>query len=355
MIAVVSGGLGFIGTRLTEAIVARGGTVRVLDNLHPQIHAGDRARRRLAPIAEVTIGDVGDAAAWRAVLRGDATHVFHLAAETGTGQSFDVVSRYCAVNVGGTARLADALAETPSIQTVFLPSSRAVYGEGAYRCSVHGDVLPGRRTLAALEAGDFAVRCPICREPALPVPTDEGVEPRPASIYAVTKLAQEQLLRLACEARGVDLRIARYQNVYGAGQALNNPYTGVLAIFAQQIARGTALNIYEDGLIVRDFIHVDDVVAATLAIVAAQTNPGIVNVGSGEPTSLFDVVAAFEGAFGRAVPYRISGDFRFGDIRHAVAGVARLRGLLPGPPERGFAAGVAALVDWVAAEAACRD
>jgi dTDP-L-rhamnose 4-epimerase len=355
MIAVISGGLGFIGTKLTQAIVAQGGTVRILDNLHPQIHASDAARLRLAPIAEIAIGDVADAAAWRSVLRDDATHVFHLAAETGTGQSFDVVSRYNEVNVVGTARLADALAASPSVRTVFLPSSRAVYGEGAYRCDEHGAVLPQRRSRAALEAGDFFVRCPICGRPAVPIATGEDVEPRPASIYAATKLMQEHLLRLSCEARGVELRVARYQNVYGAGQALNNPYTGVLAIFARQIAAGATLNIYEDGDIVRDFIHVDDVVRATLAIAASETDPGVINIGSGTPTSILDVVATFERAFARPVPYRISGDFRFGDIRHALANTGRMRALVPALRLRPFDQGIAELTQWVAAETTCRD
>lgn len=353
MIAVVSGGLGFIGSKLAHALAARGATVRIIDNLHPQVHRDDAAVRRLAPYAEIVIDDVRDAAVWNRTLR-DATHVFHLAAETGTGQSFDLVSRYCEVNVVGTARLADALAGAPSVRTVFLPSSRAIYGEGAYRCDDDGEVLPARRRRSDLSRGDFALRCPRCGRIATPRPTPETTEARPASVYAATKLAQEQVLRLACEAREIDLRVARYQNVYGAGQALDNPYTGVLAIFARTIGRGAALNIYEDGDIVRDFVHVDDVVAATCAIVDAPADLGPVNVGRGIPVSMLDVVAAFEAATGSPIPYRVSGDFRFGDIRHAVADTTLLRSIAGDPAQRDFTDGIAELLAWVAEETACR-
>lgn len=348
MKVAISGGLGFIGRRMAESFARDAHAVAVLDNMHPQIHRDDSARARVREFAEVVVGDVRDARAWDRVLDG-ADLVLHMAAETGTGQSMDEAARYADVNVRGTGVLADALRRHPSVGRVFLPSSRAIYGEGLYRCARHGDVLPARRSREAMERGAFGLSCPRCGDAANPVPTPESTEARPASIYASTKLSQEQILQLSCEARGIDLRIARYQNVYGPGQALGNPYTGVLVIFAQQIERGEALNIYEDGNIGRDFVHIDDVVTATRAIIDASVNPGPVNVGTGTAATLIDVVQAFEHALMREVPYRISGDFRFGDIRYAAADVSRLRGL-------GFSAcadlsgGIAGVIEYLRGE-----
>lgn len=349
----VSGGLGFIGSRLVESYAREGHSVTVLDNLHAQVHKDDSARSHAEGFANVIVGDVRDAGAWDRALNG-ADVVLHMAAETGTGQSMDEVARYAEVNVCGTAVLADALARHPSVTRVFLPSSRAIYGEGLYRCGIHGFVLPARRTRKAMEAAVFDLTCPHCGARAEPLPTPESIEARPASVYASTKLAQEQILQLSCEAREVDLRIARYQNVYGPGQALGNPYTGVLVIFAQQIERGEVLNIYEDGKIGRDFVYIDDVVAATQRVVDAPVNPGPVNVGTGTAATLIDVVHAFECALSREIPYRISGDFRFGDIRYAAADAARLHalGFYASVP---LAAGIAAVLEWMRRQTRCRE
>src|SRR5579872_59043 len=326
MKVVVSGGLGFIGSRLARAYALRGDDVHVLDALHPQVHASDRALHEVAQWARVTLGDVRDAHAWEHVLA-DAELVLHMAAETGTGQSMDEIARYTDVNVTGTAIMLEAIARAGCVRTIFLPSSRAVYGEGTYRCELHGLVYPTARIIDAMRVGAFEVRCAQCDRAVTPVPVPESWEPRPVSVYATTKLAQEHLVMQHGAARGIDVRIARYQNVYGPGQALGNPYTGVLMIFAQQLLAGTELNIYEDGAIARDFVYIDDVVDATLAIVDAKMNPGITNVGTGIATTLLDVVERFASALGRAVPHRISGDFRAGDIRHAAADVTRLRAL----------------------------
>ena len=322
----ISGGLGFIGSRLATKYAENGWDVRILDNLHPQIHRDERALGQARSFAEVQIGDVRDRGAWEAILAG-VDVVLHMAAETGTGQSMDEAARYADVNVTGTAVLSDLLPRYPAIRQVFLPSSRAVYGEGAYRCGEHGYVVPARRKKAAMLSGDFSLYCPTCAEPLRPAPTSEDQEFRPSSVYAATKVAQEHILSRMCEAHDVDLRIARYQNVYGPGQSLGNPYTGVLVIFAQQIREGKRLNIYEDGGIVRDFVYVDDVVEATAALMAHSHNPGPVNIGTGSASSMLDVVDAFARGLHAPVAYDITGDFRFGDIRYAVADTARLRDL----------------------------
>jgi len=318
----ISGGLGFIGSRLAERYAEMGHEVSVLDNLHPQVHADDRDLKRVSQFARVIVGDVRSANDWHTVLNG-AELVLHMAAETGTGQSMSDITRYCDVNVTGTAQLAESLLHHPTVQRVFLPSSRAIYGEGAYRCIDHGIVLPSRRDKHTMERGIFSLACPICGLEATAIPTSEETEARPCSVYASTKLSQEQILQLACENTGRSLRIARYQNVFGPGQSLRNAYTGVLAIFSAQIERGEVLDIYEDGKISRDFIYVDDVVRATMRLIETSGDPGPVNIGTGRASSLFDVIAAFGAAFDRPVPHEVTGHFRYGDIRHAVADTAR--------------------------------
>lgn len=345
MRVAVSGGLGFIGSRLAESFARDGHAVVVLDNLHPQIHKDDSSVSRVSAFATVYMGDVRDAAAWDNVLNGTDL-VLHMAAETGTGQSMDTVARYADVNVVGTAMLADALARHPCVRRVFLPSSRAIYGEGLYTCDEHGRVLPHRRKREDMQRGIFALHCPICGKHIEPLPTSETTEPRPASIYAVTKLTQEQVMQLSCESYGVDLRIARYQNVYGTGQALRNPYTGVLVLFAQQIAEGKALNIYEDGKIARDFVHIDDVVAATRIVIEGEGYCGPVNIGSGLAATLLDVVHVFEQVLSRRVPYRITADYRFGDIRYAAADIGRLHSL-GFKPAVDLLQGIADVIAWV--------
>jgi dTDP-L-rhamnose 4-epimerase len=340
---LVTGGLGFIGSRIVGRLLQRGDEVVVLDNLHPQVHTDTAAAERLRALgAEVVIGDVRDRASW--ALADDVDAVFHMAAETGTGQSMAEVVRYCEVNVSGTAQLCEAVHRSERLRRIFLPGSRAIYGEGLWRCGEHGDVVPPARRRDDLAARRYLPACPICERILEPLATREETPPRPASVYATTKLVQEQILRQTCDAAGRDLRIARYQNVYGPGQALGNPYTGVLAIFARQISEGRTLDIYEDGGIARDFVFIDDVVEASLAIFGTDRDPGPVNVGTGSPTTLLDVVQAFASAGMGEVSHEVTGHFRDGDVRYAVADVTRLRatwGTTPIP----FATGLARYVD----------
>lgn len=328
MKATISGGLGFIGLRLARKLAERGDRVTILDNGHPQVHADlERTLRKARQFADVIVGDVRDRDRWQQALKG-CDVVLHMAAETGTGQSMDEIVRYCETNVTATAILAEELGKE-TVRKVFLPSSRAIYGEGAYRCPVHGLVNGKRRAQEDMAAGHFDVHCPICDSPSSAVATPEVLHPTPASVYASTKLIQEQLLQQRCERLGIELRTARYQNVYGPGQSLSNPYTGVLAIFSAQIARGEKLNLFEDATISRDFVFIDDVVDLTLRLVDHPASiDGAVNIGTGVPSSLIGVVRAYEAVFGREVAFDITGDFRYGDVRHAWADISRLKGTL---------------------------
>lgn len=343
---MISGGCGFIGSRLAARYVERGDRVRVLDNFHPQVHIDRSVGEKLRSIGvDLIEGDCRDRRSWDRALEG-AELVLHMAAETGTGQSMTEVARYCDVNVMGTAMLAEALLTNRSVRSIFLPSSRAVYGEGQWLCTRDGAVTPYARRRKDLSQGVFDPICPLCCVGVTPIATREDAVLRPASIYASTKLMQEHVLTQTCAAIGKTLLVARYQNVYGPGQALNNPYTGVLAIFAKQLSLGKRLNLYEDGKIVRDFVFIDDVVDATIAIADSATVNSPINVGSGMPTTLFDVVDALGGTELGTAAYDVTGEFRDGDIRHAVADVTSLRQVWGGSP-RSFRSGLSQYIETI--------
>lgn len=339
----VTGGAGFIGSRLIKALTARGALAVAYDNMHPQVHghAG-----HADPEITLVRGDVCDRASLAQALAAfGPTQVVHLAAETGTGQSADEVARYCEVNVLGTATLIEALREldTPPARVV-LSASRAVYGEGAYADAGGHIQVPEPRTAAAMASGRFDVFGPDGTR-LEPVPTPETVQPRPGSVYGSTKLMQEYLLQQATVPW--DHVILRLQNVYGPGQSLRNPYTGVLSIFCQQVMEGRQLNIFEDGEIHRDFVYVDDVVDALIrACISPRAAGRVINIGTGELTAIGAAAGLIQGHLGVSTPLRISGDFRAGDIRHAVAEIALARELLDWQPQVSFADGVDRLVAW---------
>ncbi|MDF2990975.1 MAG: wbiB [Microbacterium sp.] len=352
---LITGGAGFIGTRLARRFADAGHTVSVLDALIPQVHGDDpRATspllRSLDGIAEVHEGTVTSTDDLRRALRG-AEIVVHLAAETGTGQSMYEIDRYVEANVGGTAKLLDLLAnESHSVQRLIVASSRSIYGEGAYRTAQGDVVYPGHRSDADMAAGDFEVHLNAADTLEM-IPTDETAKLHPSSVYGITKQMQESLILTVAPTIGLEAVALRYQNVYGPGQSLKNPYTGILSIFSTLIRQGRDINIFEDGLESRDFVYIDDVVESTFL---AATMPGVagraINVGSGVPTTVNDVVAALFSAFGRDVPTKITGNYRLGDIRHNVADTTQLREVLGYTPTVSFAEGVRRFVDWVLTE-----
>lgn len=347
----VTGGAGFIGSRLSMLMARAGHQVTVFDNLHPQVHGETAKPPAFPPAMTFRLGDVRDSEALAAAVReSDPDVIYHLAAETGTGQSYDLPSRYCAVNVDGTCHLIEALRALPSRRRRFvLAGSRAVYGEGAYLTATDARCYPGPRAVDAMQAGRFD---PVDADgrPLTPIATDETAPPQPASIYASTKLMQEFVCRQALEGGDTELVLLRFQNVYGPGQSLSNPYTGVLSIFSSQILEGRTLDIYEDGLITRDFVFVDDVVEA-LKMAGVGPNPGAepINIGSGEACTINRAAEILLQTLGTEVSRRrVSGKFRAGDIRHAVADISRARERLGWSPRTSLENGLAALAQWAA-------
>lgn len=349
---LITGGAGFIGSRLAKALAAadRSARIWVLDNLHPQVHGPDAPTPDLGPQVTFLKGDVADGAVVQAAVQASQpATVYHLAAETGTGQSYDEPARYCNVNVMGTTHLIEAMRKVGTVRRVILSASRAVYGEGAY-LDQNGRVCAGLpREAAALAQGRFDVPLPPgFVGPGKPAPSGFGLPPAPASVYASTKLMQEYLLTQAGEGAGWDATILRFQNVYGDGQSLRNPYTGVLSIFAQQLLEGKELAIFEDGDIARDFVYVDDVVDALVRAGQRQLPHGtVLDIGMGEAVTILEVARSLMKALGRPQDvYRVTGAFRVGDIRHACADIAVARQLLEWQPKVGVDEGLARLARW---------
>jgi dTDP-L-rhamnose 4-epimerase len=357
---VILGGAGFIGSRLALHLKDRGHQVRVLDSLSPQIHGNDPEAspllRAIRGKVEFIRGSVTQRDDLLSALQGVDT-VVHLAAETGTGQSMYAIRHYTDVNVGGTALLLDLIAnESLPIKRLVVASSRAIYGEGKYHCARHGAVFPPSRSATAMQNGQFEIPCPTCDSPTELVPTDEDTPARPSSVYGITKLNQEQMVLTVGRALGISALALRYQNVFGPGQSLSNPYTGILSIFSTRIRNGNEINIFEDGKESRDFVYIDDVVDATRR--AVEYAPDVVealNVGSGVATDVMTVATTLQRLLGTTVKTTVSGKFRVGDVRHNVADLTRVRSILGFEPTTSFEAGLGHFVEWVKGEVVPED
>ena len=344
---LITGGAGFIGSHLADELLGRGYRVRALDNLSPQVHGEGAARPGyLDPEVELQVGDVRDPEAVRRALEGvDA--VFHFAAMVGVGQSMYEVARYTEVNNVGTAVLLEALTRRP-VERLVVASSMSLYGEGLYRTRA-GEVVEGReRSLRQLRRGDWEVR--DARGEALtPVPTPEGKRPSLASVYALSKYDQEQMCLMLGRAYDIPTVALRFFNVFGTRQALSNPYTGVLAIFASRLLNGNAPMIFEDGSQRRDFVSVKDVAAACrLALEVPEAAGGVFNVGSGRSYSVREVAASLASVLGREeLGPEVTGQYRVGDIRHCFADIGHARRVLGYEPRLMLEDGVAELASWL--------
>ncbi len=319
MRVLVTGGCGFIGSHIVDALLDRGDDVRVLDSLHPLAHDGrpDYLREE----AEYTFARIEDRAAVEAALQGvDA--VSHQAAMVGLGVDLGDVVRYVTANDLGTATLVRALAAARFGGPLVVAGSMVVYGEGRYRCAEHGIVRPPPRTSERLEAGKFEATCPICGLPLGPeaVPEDAPVDPR--SVYAATKLHQEHLCAALGREHGVPVTVLRYHNVYGPRMPRDTPYAGVASIFRSTLEAGGAPRVFEDGGQTRDFVHVRDVARANLLALDARA-AGTFNVASGTPRTVGEMAAALAGMFAGSARPHVTGEFRLGDVRHVFAATQR--------------------------------
>lgn len=259
------------------------------------------------------------------------------------------IEKYIDVNIKGTAILLDYLTnETHDIEKVIVASSRAIYGEGKYHCTQHGDVYPSERSENDLVNSDFEVKCPYCASDVTLAQTDEESKIHPSSIYGITKQNQEQMVMVTCKSLGIPAVAFRYQNVYGPGQSLSNPYTGILSIFSTSIKNNNELNIFEDGEESRDFVYIDDVINATVkGLEQASANGEIFNIGSGIGTTVLSVANALKQSYQSDIDIKISGNYRIGDIRHNIADLTKAKENLGFEPQVSFSEGVKQFTAWV--------
>lgn len=345
---LITGGAGFIGSHLVDALLARGVPVRVLDTLDPQVHGpGATQPRLLPPGVEFLHGSVTDRALVDRALQ-DVRAVVHLAAAVGVGQSMYAIAPYVEANVQGTAVLLDTMVNgRHAVGRLVVASSMSIYGEGRYRCAVCGPVAPRLRPPPQLQARDWEMRCPACRATVEAVPTDEEKPLLPTSVYAVTKRDQEGLCLCVGRAYGIPTVGLRLFNVYGTRQALSNPYTGVAAIFASRLLNGQPPLVFEDGAQSRDFVHVSDVVQAfCLALERTDMEDVALNVGTGRSTSITTVSRLLAEALDVPLAPALLGQFREGDIRHCFADISRIRQILRFVPRIPLETGIAELAQW---------
>lgn len=350
---LITGGAGFIGSNLSLKLIAKGYNVTVLDTLSKQIH-GEKPEET-SPLylsikdkVKFIKGSVTSREDWMQALEGQEA-VIHLAAETGTGQSMYEIEKYVDTNIGGTALLLDILTNTKhNVKRVLVAESRAIYGEGKYHCEKCGDVYPTDRKDEDMAKGDFECHCPKCGGRVTLVGTTEDSAIHPSSVYGISKQVQGQLVHLVCPTIGVESVSFRYQNVYGPGQSLSNPYTGILSIFSTRIKNHNGINIFEDGKETRDFVYIEDVVDATiLGLEVPEANGHVFNVGTGVATDVLTVANTLCEKYGIEVPITVSGNYRLGDIRHNFADITQARQILSFEPKWSFSDGIEQFTKWV--------
>jgi len=350
---LVTGGAGFIGSHLVNALIKGGHEVTVLDALVPQVHESGEVPDYLDERAEFVKGEIGDKELISSLLK-DHEVIFHDAAAVGVGQSMYQIEEYVRANTLGTSTLLDSLVNKEhAVKKLIVAASMSSYGEGKYECKECGVVCPPLREEEQLKRKEWEMKCPECEGILKPLPTDEEKPLKPTSIYAITKMDQELMCLVTGRTYGIPTVSLRYFNVYGARQALSNPYTGVCAIFSCRIKNDNPPVIFEDGNQTRDFVHVSDIVQANLlAMEKKNANYETFNVGTGRAISIKEVAEALLKYFGKEPVYEITERFRKGDIRHCFSDISKLSRLGYSPKVK-FEDGIPELVEWVVAQPVC--
>ena len=352
---LITGGSGFIGSEIVKQLYKTGDwNISVLDSMTEQIHGQDWQNsylyKQIKDKCHFVKGSVIDIDVVLPLVR-DADYIIHLAAETGTGQSMYQINQYNETNVMGISNVLQAislLGKENRVKKIILSSSRSVYGEGKYECKICGIVYPDSRRRERLLNGDFNMYCPNCGKKLKPLKTTEDSAIKPASLYAFTKYTQEMMLHTMCPALGVDYTIFRFQNVYGAGQSLKNPYTGILSIFSSLLIENKAINVFEDGLESRDFINVIDVAAAVInSIENKRSNGKTINLGSGIGITVNEITEILKKAYKSESEINITGDFRLGDIAHNVADITKAEEILDFKQTISLEEGLKQFSNWV--------
>jgi dTDP-L-rhamnose 4-epimerase len=350
MRTLITGGAGFIGTHLAERLLSHGDEVVVLDSFENQVHGGDTPS--LPDRVSTIEGDVGDAGLVDRALEG-VDRVVHLAAAVGVGQSMYEIDRYVRKNTMATATFLERLvARRPPPSTLVVASSMSIYGEGEYECPTHGSVAPGPRPETQLMARQWECLCPTCGLELTPVGTQETKPLVPTSVYAVTKRDHEELCLVVGRAYGIRTVALRFFNVYGPGQALSNPYTGVAAIFASRLLNGRPPVIFEDGKQSRDFIHVSDIAEGIVLALESDVSDVALNLGTGRSVTVDDIAEALGDGLGLTVEPERTEQYRAGDIRHCFAATDRAESVLGFRAKVSLEDGLKDLAGWLAGQEA---
>ena len=348
---LITGGAGFVGSHTADALLKAGHEVRIFDNLTPQVHHGKEPY--IPDGAEFVFGDVRDPSKLSSVVR-DADVIYHFAAAVGVGQSMYQISEYTSTNNLGTATLLQAILDTRATpEKIVVASSMSIYGEGKYLCRECGEMAPQPRPLEQLKSKNWETLCPTCGESLMPVPTREDKPLQCTSIYALSKKDQEEMTLLFGRTYQIPVVALRYFNIYGTRQSLSNPYTGVAAIFASRLMNGHAPMIFEDGMQMRDFVSVRDVVQANLLAMEKSAGDGrAMNVGSGHPVTIHQVAAELGRALNTKLPSHVTGKYRAGDIRHCFGDISAISSLLGYRPKVRLRQGIEELVTWLTSQQA---
>ena len=357
---LITGGAGFIGSHLANLLSKSGHEIIVLDSLSRQIHGKNPNKsflfNSLVPQVKFIYGSVTSKKLLTSLIS-SIDIVVHLAAETGTGQSMYKIHKYTDTNISGTAKLLEAILEsTQKVKKIVVASTRAVYGEGKYFCEIHGIVYPPFRNLENMRIQIWDLKCDLCDSTLIQRPTDEESHLNPHSIYGITKLAQEQMILAFGRAYGISAVSLRLQNVFGPGQSLANPYTGILSVFSTRILNQAKIEIFEDGQESRDFVYISDVLDAISRVIDNDEQiVDVFNVGSGESSSVMEIARILEDLFGRGYMPEITGDFRMGDIRHNFADITKIREKFGHIPQVSIENGLSDFVKWVKGQPVARD